>query len=87
MTKDKIIEELTELLEKQRQDLNNGSDYQDAIIILDFLERQGYVLFSSDELINLNECIVEYNPKTGLTLDNYKNQADGVIDGDSQESF
>jgi len=36
-----VAEKLAELLEFQRQDLNNGSDFQDAEAVLDFLEEIG----------------------------------------------
>lgn len=39
MEKTEILEKLEQLLGEQRKDLNNGSDYQDALKILDLLEK------------------------------------------------
>lgn len=41
MKRTETIEKLATILEKQRQDLDNGSDYQDAQEVLDFLEQLG----------------------------------------------
>ncbi len=40
MKRSQVLEKLADMLEKQRRDLNNGSDYQDAEQILDYLERE-----------------------------------------------
>lgn len=38
MKRSELLHKLADMLEFQRQDLNNGSDYQDAETILSFLE-------------------------------------------------
>jgi len=38
MKRSEVLDRLTEMLEEQRKDLNNGSDYQDAESILYLLE-------------------------------------------------
>lgn len=40
MKRSEVIEQLADLLTEQRKDLDNGSDYQDAKAILDFLEQE-----------------------------------------------
>lgn len=40
MKRSEVLAKLEEMLTFQRQDLNNGSDYQDAEAILDYLEHE-----------------------------------------------